>query len=187
MSKVSEKRVLSWRWKRPRKDRPASRAEGICRIWWSGSWFELTTRSWVGMSITARWIDSKGGRFQRQPDLRWEFPDVKKKASSGPAGNDKHLAAMETAIFAQLMPLVEHCALVRYDDGDQRQTGYIRLGTLGAAWTLDVKDPDSEMSFRLVDGSLDKVWETAALLLACDEAPFAPDPYLKRKVPAKKK
>jgi len=50
-----------------------------------------------------------------------------------------------------------------------------------------VKDPDTEMSFRLVDASLDKVLENATLLLACDEAPWSNDPYLKRKGPQKKK
>jgi len=187
MSKVQTSRVRSWAWKPPRKDRPASKASGTRLILWKNLAFELTTVPWVGMAVTAMWNESRGTRYQRVPDLRWSVPNVKKKTSSGPAGSDRHLAAMETAIFAQLMPLVEHCALVRYDDGDPRQGGWVRWGTLGAAWTLDVKDPDSEMSFRLVDSSLDKVWEAAALLLACDEAPFAPDPYLKGRKPSKKK
>lgn len=112
---------------------------------------------------------------------------MKRKTVNSGGSSDRHLAAMETALFAQHLPLVEHCAIVRYDDGEPRLNGWIRLGVLGGAWTLDVKDPDSEMSFRIVDSSLDKAWDAAALLLACDEAPFAPDPYLKgRKAPKKK-
>jgi len=153
------------------------------------SCFDLLLRSvpYVGIHVCGRVDGPYGSRVGDKPTVTWRMPNVKKKVATAGGGSERHLVAVESSIFAQLMPLVEHCAIVRYDDGDPRQTGWLRLGTLGAAWTLDVKDPDTEMSFRLVDGSLDRVLENAALLLACDEAPFALDPYLKRKVPAKKK
>lgn len=187
MSKVSSTRITSWRWKRPRKGQGASRKAWVRLVARANIWVELTHRPYVGICATALWNKLRGHRFLRDADYRWEFPDVRKKQIAVGNPGERHLAAMETALFAQHMPLIEHCAIIRYDDGDQRMNGWIRMGVLGSAWTLDVKDPDSEMSFRIVDSSLDKAWDAAALLLACDEAPFALDPYLKRKGPAKKK
>jgi len=39
----------------------------------------------------------------------------------------------------------------------------------------------------VVDAALDKALETASLMLACDEAPWSPDPFLKGKSGTKKK
>jgi len=98
-----------------------------------------------------------------------------------------HTAAMETETFRDLMPLVEHCALVRYDDGDQRVPGWITIKVQGAAWVVQVKDPDAGVSFAAVAETLDKALETAALLLACDEAPWEDDRWLKQQKAAKRK
>lgn len=187
MSKVQSSRVRSWSWKAPRRGRSASRAAGARMIGWRNLWFELTTRPFVGIAVTATWNEQRGSRFQRPPDQVWEFPNVKKKSTSSAGSTDRHLAALESSLFAQHLPLLEHCAVIRYDDGDPRLSGWLRLGVLGGAWTLDVKDPDTEMSFRLVDASVDKLWDAAALLLACDEAPFSADPYLKGRNGKKKK
>lgn len=187
MSKTSITRVRSWSWKAPRPGQAASKGAWVKLVARRNLWVELTSRPFVGICATALWNESRGSRFQRPPDQRWEFPNVKKKSAASAGGNDRHLVAMESAIFAQLMPLVEHCGIIRYEDGDPRLNGWVRMGCLGAAWTLDVKDPDSEMSFRVVDSSLDKAWEAAALLLACDSAPFSQDPYLKARNGQKKK
>lgn len=112
---------------------------------------------------------------------------MKKKAAASKAGSDaRHLAAIETELFADLMPLVEHCAVTKYDDGDPRETGWVTIKTLGAAWVVQVKDPCSGNSFQFVSDRFDKALEGASLLLACDEAPWQPDAFLKaKKKPAK--
>jgi len=102
---------------------------------------------------------------------------MKKKMSKGAEGV-KHLAAMETNMFSQLMPLVEHMALKQYDDGEARETGWITIKTQGAAWCVQVKDPDAAVSFTAVADTLDKALETAALLLGCDDAPWEMDRFL---------
>lgn len=187
LPKVSSTIVRTWAWKAPRKGQGASKGAWVKLIRRRNLWFELTSVPWVGMAVTALWNESRGSRFQRPPDQRWELPEVKKKSSVAAGSPDRHLAALESSLFAQHLPLLEHCAVVRYDDGDPRVTGWLRLGVLGGAWTLDVKDPDTEMSFRLVDQSVDKLFDAAALLLACDEAPFQADPYLKGRNGKKKK
>ena len=112
---------------------------------------------------------------------------MKKKNVKADASGGKHLAAMESNIFAGLVPLIEHCALRQYEDGDPRETGWITIKTQGAAWSVQVKDPDACVSFTAVADTLDKALETAALLLSCDEAPWEPDTWLQASAAKKKK
>ena len=107
---------------------------------------------------------------------------MKKKAAAAAAGGDaRHLAPVESEYFSKLMSLVEHCAVTKYDDGDPRETGWFTIKTLGSAWVVQVKDQDSGNSFQFVSDTLDKALEGAALLLACEEAPWQPDPFLRKK------
>lgn len=92
--------------------------------------------------------------------------------------DSQHLAAMETTRFGDMMSLVEHMALMKYDDGSPRQPGWITIKSHGAAWTVQVKDPDTSCSFAAVADTLDKALETASLLLSCDDAPWERDRFL---------
>lgn len=114
---------------------------------------------------------------------------MKKRIAKGALDGDvKHLAPVESNIFTNLMPLVEHCAIRRYDDGEQREPGWFTVKTQGSAWVVQVKDPDGAVSFSAVGQTLDNALETAALLLACDEAPWEPDRFLAgQKATGKKK
>lgn len=178
--------LRSWSWKRPRPGQSVSKKAWECVLRTRNADLHLQHIPFVGICVVGLVKGSPESRAGKPPERRYEVPNVKKKSSSANGSQERHLAAMETSIFAQHMPLVEHCAIIKYEDGDPRLNGWIRMGCLGAAWTLDVKDPDSEMSFRVVDSSLDKAWDAAALLLACDSAPFALDQYLSRKKPQKK-
>jgi len=118
----------------------------------------------------------------------WRLPSMKKRVAKGAInGDQKHLAPVETNLFSQLMPLVEHMAVRRYDDGDPREPGWITIKTQGAAWVVQVKDPDGGVSFSAIGQSLDNALETAALLLACDEAPWEPDRFLMQSKADRKK
>lgn len=112
---------------------------------------------------------------------------MKKRAPLTGTNGAKHLAAMETELFSRLMPLVEHCATRQYDDGEPREPGWFTVKTQGAAWCVQVKDPDGSCAFTAVAETLDKAFETAALLLACDEAPWEPDAFLAAAKARKKK
>jgi len=68
--------------------------------------------------------------------------------------------------------------LMQYEDGTPRVPGWITIKTQGAAWQVQVKDPDSCSSFAAVGPTLDQAIETAALLLACDDAPWEADKWL---------
>lgn len=176
-----------WSLHRARPGRWLPRGRGQFMVL-SARWeFVLTFCFGKGICVTERWprhtrLGSVGG-----PPLQWEFPPMKKRQPlAGPAGA-KHLAAMETEMFGNMLPLVEHCALRQYDDGEPREPGWITIKTQGAAWCVQVKDPDAACSFTAVAQSLDKAIETAALLLACDEAPWEPDAFLAAAKARKKK
>lgn len=126
------------------------------------------------------WVESHVGR-------RYERPSMKRRCAAGAPGGGKHLAPMESEYFSQLLALVEHCAVRRYDDDELREPGWFTIKTQGAAWVVQVKDPDSCCSFSAVGATLDKALETAVLLLACDEAPWEPDTFLAQAKARKKK
>jgi len=107
-----------------------------------------------------------------------EYPDMGIKKRESKAKDLKHLAALETAIFSDRLALVEHCALLQYEDGSPRVPGWITIKTQGAAWVVQVKDPDSLSSFSSVAPTLDGALDTAALLLSCDDAPWEADRWL---------
>lgn len=110
---------------------------------------------------------------------------IRKRSETPKAG--KHLAAMETELFRTLLPLSEHCSHREYEDGSPREPGWFTIKTNGAAWCIQVKDPDTACSFTAVGDTIDKALETAALLLACDEAPWEPDTWLAQAKAKKKK
>lgn len=104
---------------------------------------------------------------------------MKRRVSkSSPEGQAQHLAPVETVRFSDMMSLVEHMAFRKYDDGEPREPGWVTIKTQGAAWVVQVKDPDGCVSFTAIGETLDKALETAGLLLACDEAPWEPDTFL---------
>jgi len=114
-------------------------------------------------------------------------PNMKKRQAKAVMGDANHLAPMESDRFSELMSLIEHCAVRKYDDGDPREVGWFTIKTQGAAWVVQVKDPDACCSFSAVGETLDRALETAALMLSCDEAPWEPDSFLAASAARKKK
>lgn len=110
---------------------------------------------------------------------------MKKKTKAKSDEDAPHLAPVETEHLHGLMQLVEHCCCRQYEDGDPRETGWFTVQTVGAQWKVSVKDPDSGMSFSVMSDTLDQALESAALLLACDEAPWMDDPWLKSRKASK--
>ena len=113
---------------------------------------------------------------------------MKRKGSPQIAGvTAKHLAPVETDFFGRLMGIVEHCAITMYDDGERRQPGWVMFRTLGAAWQLEAKDPDSGNKLPVTAATLDDALILLDALLRSDDAPWEPDPFLMAKLKAKKK
>ena len=107
---------------------------------------------------------------------------MKKKSQVVVEGKDgvKHLAAVESNVFGRLPSLVAHCCVTRYDDGDPRKPGWFTIKTLGAAWVIQVKDPDSCSQLQATAGTLDDALALAEMLLESEQAPWEPDQWLKQ-------
>jgi len=107
-----------------------------------------------------------------------------KRKNLSPAPEDncafKHLAAIETNLWAKLPNLVAHCCVTRYDDGEPRKPGWVTIKTMGSAWVVQLKDPDSCLQMSATAQSLDDALCLADLLLGAEQAPWEPDPFLKQ-------
>jgi len=107
-----------------------------------------------------------------------------RKKSTGQVKADgtgpSHLAAVESTILGNHLELVKHCSITRYDDGDPRKPGWFTVKTMGSAWVVQVKDPDAALSLTATGQTLDDALTLADLLLGSEEAPWEPDPFLKR-------
>lgn len=98
-----------------------------------------------------------------------------------------HLAAVESDLFCKLLPLVAHCADTRYDDGSARTPGWWTLKTMGSAWVVEVKDPDTCSRLVVVQQSVDDALTLASVLLESEEAPWERDPWMVAQQAKKKK
>lgn len=92
----------------------------------------------------------------------------------------QHLAAIESTVFSRLHSLVAHCATTKYEDGSPRKPGWFTIKTMGSAWVVQVKEPDEALQLSAVGQTLDDALALIDILLTSEEAPWEPDPFLKR-------
>lgn len=175
------------RWCRPCRGRTLPLREKWLYVVYRGRMITLHFRPWAG--ICWRAIRKPGD--PRRGFLAWEVqrgrPEMKKKDMPKSVAEGRHLAAMETDRFADMMPIVEHLAVTKYEDGDPRETGIIILKTNGVAYQAIIKDNDTGLCFTASGKSLDEAFETAALYLGTDSAPWEVDRYAKKGGQKKKK
>jgi len=149
---------------------------------WHCVWLPYFGVSVLRITLAGKVVWSLPG-VQHYGDMR----DMKKKKQVGQQSDSQHVAALETGIFAKLHPLVAHCGVTRYDDGDSRAPGWFTIKTMGAAWIVEVKDPDTAARLVVVQQTLDDALMLASVLLESEEAPWEPDPWLAKKNSEKKK
>lgn len=98
-----------------------------------------------------------------------------KKVKLADRASVRHLAAMETELFRDLLPIIEHLALLQYEDGSPRQGGFLMLWTEGSSWRVLLKDKDAGAKLPLVGRTVDEVLGLLALHLGADDCPWEPD------------
>jgi len=141
----------------------------------------LTYRRFVGMCVVSLSRSPDGGKTFKLVRSEGEV-SVKKRVPLAERSSVRHLAAMESNMLAGVMPIIEHLALLQYDEGEPRKPGKIFIETQGPAWKVTVKDVDTAAQFSVVAETVDKALESVALLLACEDAPWEPDVWaLERK------
>lgn len=171
---------------RPRCQLPPFRkAEYFIR--WRGCTIRLTWLPFNAICVTDWWKPARVWCSSDPPVFRWERPSMKKRTAAAAGDADRNLVELSSKVFREHLSLVEHCACRKWDDGEPRNPGWFTVGTSGASWTVTVKEPDAAMSFRVVAPTLDQALDTAALLLACEEAPWEPDRFLAQQQGKKKK
>lgn len=104
----------------------------------------------------------------------------------GESGGAQHLAAVESTVFARLHNIVRHCCVTKYEDGSPRKPGWVTIKTMGSAWVIQVKEPDTALSLTCTQQSLDDALALADVLLGSDDAPWEPDPFLQKMSAPKK-
>jgi len=165
-------------WRRPRRWSP--RREAFYDVICSGLTVIVWYSPWRGLRATRSRRDHMDPGVWHTHYDRW---GAMKKRTPKPAGADPaapmHLAPLESAVFTKLFNIVQHCCVTRYDDGDARKPGWITIKTQGAAWVVQVKDPDGCAQLQCLGNTLDDALSLADLLLGSDDAPWEPDPWAK--------
>jgi hypothetical protein len=104
-----------------------------------------------------------------------------------PVSGPQHIAPIDSRILSQVLNVISHCCIVRYDDGSPRRPGWVTLQTQGASWMLVAKDPDSSAQLRVVGPTLDDAFALLDMLLGAEDAPWEPDRFLQGMANGKKK
>lgn len=178
MARIILRRRTADRWTWPR-----GRIDSEWRVWhYTGRWGLFQVAAKRGWGATLYSVAFEGDVIVWDERFTWlgDVTKVKKKTKAADVGDAKHLAAIETELLSSLMGIVSHCAITRYDDGDQRKPGWITIKTLGSAWQIEAKDPDTCCSLRVVNAKLDDALTLLDVLLESEEAPWEPDTWLQQ-------
>lgn len=108
-------------------------------------------------------------------------------ALSASGGGVFHLASLDTAVLKACPHVVQHLAVVRYDDGTPRRPGRLFLETVGAFYKLILKDQETGLEMVLSAPTIDDVFALADLMLASDTPPWQPDPFARQHASGSKK
>jgi len=120
-------------------------------------------------------------------DTYEELRVIKRKKASEQASAAQHIAPVESTLLAKHHAIVAHCACTKYDDGDPRKPGWITVKTIGSAWQVEAKDPDTCSRLTVVQATIDDALTLLAMLLESEEAPWEKDPWLMQQESKQKK
>lgn len=142
-------------------------------------YFTLVAKRYWGVSIWSAMRDGVELYSWPECDTYQEMTRMKRRSVSTEPRNVLHLAAVDSDLMARLLPVVQHCSHVQYEDGSPRKPGWITIKTMGSAWVVEAKDPDSCSRLTVVQQTLDEALVLISLLLESDEAPWEQDPWLR--------
>ena len=185
MPRILRRRRTVEAWSKPR-----GRVDARSLWWWyRGKWglFEICATPGQGCSLAQ--VEYRG-EVTVWPPAKLERrggSQVKKKVKSADAPAQRHIAAIESNVLASHAAIVAHCAVTQYDDGDPRKPGWFTVKTFGSAWQVEAKDPDTCMTLRVVQASLDDALGLMNLLLESEEAPWEVDTWLQQQASKLKK
>jgi len=141
----------------------------------------MSIRPFVGIQRIACWPRMHLGSLSRAGALWVAEETTVKKVRVADRASVKHLAALESELFRDYMPIVEQLALLQYEDGSPRQGGYLGIWTQGATWHARAQDKDADAYLPCVGRTLDEALATLALMLGAEDAPWEPNGRRKKK------
>lgn len=148
---------------------------------------ELAARRGFGYTAWAFDSPRRGRVLLWGVETYQEMLAMRKKRVAADVPKAAHLAPMESQLFCSMMSVLEHCAMVLYDDGTPRKPGWYTVRTFGSTWQMEIKDPDTLQMMRITQPTHDDMWLMAALLLASEDAPWEPDVWAQAQARKSKK
>lgn len=147
----------------------------------SGHAVRIYGRPFRGLKASESWT-LVGGNGALRDKLVWRSGDTSvKKVKLSERSAVRHLAPLETEYLSDHMAIIEQLAMLQYDDGTARQTGYLGIWTQGSTWFVRVQDKDADASLTAEGRTLDEALDTLQLLLGSDTAPWEPNTRRKKK------
>jgi len=147
-------------------------------LWW---WPDGTIRP------VAVWPAIAGRGYADQSTPLWRRPRMRKVKAASPGDAPRNHASLNPGALDKLPGLIDHLAVIKYDDDSPRQVGAIRVTTEGFEWCVRVSDPDSACSFV---ARAETLWDAillAELLVTSERCPWSPDSFLADRAARKKK
>lgn len=170
---------LRWTGKRPRRWLPM----GKCR-------YKLLTAHWKvvidvvpfrGQFIVERQRRALGlAPGDGEVLERRKRPDVKKVKLKDRAAV-RRLASLDSVALGKFPAVLDSIALLQYDDGSPRQSGYLGVWIQGTAWVVRLTDKDAEATLTCEGKTVDEALDLLNLLLGADDAPWEPISRRKKK------
>jgi len=127
------------------------------------------------------------GCYAFDPQPLWRRSKMKRVSLASGGDRPRHNASLALGGLDKLSALVEHCAVITYDDGEPRQVGALRVTTEGAEWCVRVSDPDSSSSFVARGETLWDALLLAELLISSERCPWSPDSFLAERAAKRKR
>lgn len=149
--------------------------------------FELFYRR--GFGYSAAWVERAGRRVEMyESPLWWDgVKNMKRRRSEVTQDSGVAVASLDVKKWVELLPIIQHLAVRRYDDGEARTPGTITLRTIGSLWQAMCKDPDTRQEMPVVAQTFEDLLFLTAATLDAPDAVWQPDPWAEKMFAQKKK
>jgi len=149
--------------------------------------FELFFRR--GFGYSAVWCERAGRRVHMwEEPFWWEgAKNMKRRRSEVTQDSGVAVASLDLKKLVEFLPIVQHLAVRRYDDGEPRTPGVITLRTIGSLWQAMCKDPDTRQEMPVVAQTFEDLLYLTAATLDAPDAVWQPDPWAEKMFAQKKK
>jgi len=174
-------RLVSWSpgWHGQRVCRYLPRAgEVFLRISDGSRWYHIQWLPREGYWVTSAGTGATPGEGVYHWSPRFQSDAMKRRQVAAPGEHKLPALPMASTILAKLPALREFLTATEYEDGGNRQPGYMTMRNRGTTFEVTLYDPDSGHRIACRGTSFDETLLLAEKLLGTPEAPWEVDQYL---------